>query len=216
MSDTNNTDSEPIRDVPRPIQSPVAGHWLTKAEQFIRTLLMDYDQIFTVQVATGRVLSPGTARDLAVRITGNPTVRMLLAAADSAEARAGLVWGPGRPMPYPGDPERLAPLMFEHPPPKVRPSSAVPTFDQALAEWEAQPADTRGLRPQPALSTLEMATWLKTAHELADDLENMVAGRGAHAEHTQRQVGPCVHCSCGKYANARLPKKPKAKPESDN
>lgn len=178
MSDTNNTDSEPVRDVPRPIQSPVAGHWLTKAEQFIRTLLMDYDQIFTVQVATGQVLSPGTACDLAVRITGNPTVRMLLAAADSAEARAGLVWGPGRPMPYPGD--------------------------------------TRGLRPQPALSTLEMATWLKTAHELADDLENMVAGRGAHAEHTQRQVGPCVHCSCGKYANARLPKKPKAKPESDN
>jgi hypothetical protein len=37
------------------------------------------------------------------------------------------------------------------------------------------------------------------------DLRAMVAGIGAHAGHTRRQIGRCVHCSCGARAQARLP-----------
>lgn len=37
------------------------------------------------------------------------------------------------------------------------------------------------------------------------DLRAMVAGVGAHAGHTRRQIGRCVHCSCGARAQATLP-----------
>lgn len=39
------------------------------------------------------------------------------------------------------------------------------------------------------------------------DLTDMLAGRGAHADHIQEQHGRCVYCSCGKQAQGRLPKR---------
>jgi hypothetical protein len=38
------------------------------------------------------------------------------------------------------------------------------------------------------------------------DLQDMVAGRGAHEGHTQTQAGRCVVCSCGARAQGRLPR----------
>lgn len=37
------------------------------------------------------------------------------------------------------------------------------------------------------------------------DLRAMIAGVGAHEGHTRRQIGRCVHCSCGVRAQGRLP-----------
>jgi len=42
------------------------------------------------------------------------------------------------------------------------------------------------------------------------DLEDMLHGRGRHAEHTQTQAGRCAICSCGLRAQGRLIK-PSAK-----
>lgn len=37
------------------------------------------------------------------------------------------------------------------------------------------------------------------------DLADMLNGEGRHAEHTQRQLGRCVVCSCGTRVQGRLP-----------
>lgn len=49
----------------------------------------------------------------------------------------------------------------------------------------------------------------KAAAEFLNDLYDMFNGAGRHAEHTQRQVGRCVHCSCGARVQGRLPKREK-------
>lgn len=39
------------------------------------------------------------------------------------------------------------------------------------------------------------------------NLDEMLTGTGAHASHTQKQIGRCVHCSCGARAQGQLPRK---------
>lgn len=36
------------------------------------------------------------------------------------------------------------------------------------------------------------------------NLAEMLAGTGAHADHTREQIGRCVHCSCGARAQGTL------------
>jgi hypothetical protein len=36
------------------------------------------------------------------------------------------------------------------------------------------------------------------------DLADVLAGTGRHAGHERRQVGRCVHCSCGARAQGRM------------
>lgn len=38
------------------------------------------------------------------------------------------------------------------------------------------------------------------------NLEELLAGTGAHAEHTRKQVGRCVLCSCGTRVQGRMAK----------
>lgn len=48
------------------------------------------------------------------------------------------------------------------------------------------------------------------AHSMLDhvrDLEDMLAGRGAHVDHERKQIGRCVVCSCGARAQGRAEKR---------
>lgn len=36
------------------------------------------------------------------------------------------------------------------------------------------------------------------------DVSAMITGTGRHAEHTRKQVGRCVYCSCGLRAQGRM------------
>ena len=45
---------------------------------------------------------------------------------------------------------------------------------------------------------------LRAAAQFLNDSYEVLTGTGAHAEHTQRQVGRCVFCSCGMRVQGRL------------
>jgi hypothetical protein len=38
----------------------------------------------------------------------------------------------------------------------------------------------------------------------AQDLSNILTGRGRHAAHTRQQIGRCVYCSCGQRAQGKM------------
>jgi hypothetical protein len=42
-----------------------------------------------------------------------------------------------------------------------------------------------------------------TDDELLANLQAVLDGTGAHAEHERRQIGRCVHCSCGTRVQGR-------------
>lgn len=46
---------------------------------------------------------------------------------------------------------------------------------------------------------------LRAAAEALNDWADMFYGEGAHAGHTQKQIGRCVSCSCGVRVQGRLP-----------
>jgi hypothetical protein len=45
---------------------------------------------------------------------------------------------------------------------------------------------------------------LRAAAQFLQDSYEVLTGAGAHAEHEQRQIGRCVHCSCGMRVQGRL------------
>jgi hypothetical protein len=72
---------------------------------------------------------------------------------------------------------------------------------QGTAEHRAAMADAAGwYRANPKPTSPSAAD---TARLLAD-LEDLLAGRGRHADHTRHQAGRYVVCSCGDRAQGRL------------
>lgn len=47
----------------------------------------------------------------------------------------------------------------------------------------------------------------KAAQEFLQNAYDVLDGKGKHAEHEQKQVGRCVHCSCGARVQGRMAKK---------
>jgi hypothetical protein len=82
--------------------------------------------------------------------------------------------------------------------------------DQLIADGWRKPSATPGLRtfrrPGAAVPAAEITAAAHRTLDIVRDLEDMVAGQGAHAEHTRRQAGRCVVCSCGARAQGRLPR----------
>lgn len=82
-------------------------------------------------------------------------------------------------------------------------NGAVPvTMTQAVMIWR----DKR----ERELAARERKGQVNPSHSFEEqmkELNDMVNGEGRHALHTQRQIGRCVHCSCGARAQGRLLKK---------
>ena len=53
-------------------------------------------------------------------------------------------------------------------------------------------------RPLSDEARRSAAAWMNDAYEV-------VQGSGAHADHTQQQIGRCVYCSCGERVQGQLP-----------
>lgn len=44
----------------------------------------------------------------------------------------------------------------------------------------------------------------KDVSSIIQDLDDMVNGKGDHADHTRKQIGRCILCSCGVRVQGRL------------